>query len=50
MKPILKTARPRNPLALAARARHAGSHRRGAGAMRRRAERAWRAEMVRHAP
>ncbi|MBI3154794.1 MAG: hypothetical protein HYZ20_05250 [Burkholderiales bacterium] len=50
MKPIPKTARPRNPFAAPARARHAGAHRRSAGAMRQRAERGLRAELARRDP
>ncbi|HMQ73663.1 MAG TPA: hypothetical protein PKD25_14180 [Rubrivivax sp.] len=50
MKTILKPARPRNPFAPAARARHAGAQRRSAGGIRQRAERALRAELARHDP
>jgi hypothetical protein len=49
MKPILKSPKPRNPFAPAARARHAGAHRRSAGGQRQRADRAWRAELARSA-
>jgi hypothetical protein len=50
MKPIPKTAVPRNPYAPAARATHAGAHRRSAGAERQHAERVLRAELARNAP
>lgn len=45
MKITLRFPRPRNPLALAARARHAGAHRPGTGAMRQQGRRDLRRDL-----
>lgn len=46
----LKTLRPRNPVAFAARQRHGGSHRPGAGALRQRSRHELREEIARLHP
>jgi hypothetical protein len=50
MKLMLKTRKPRNPFATAARSRAAGAHRRSAGARRQQAKSALRAELSRPSP
>jgi hypothetical protein len=50
MKLILKTRKPRNPFAVAARSRAAGAHRPSASATRQRARRELRAELARPSP
>lgn len=50
MKLTLKTRKPRNPFAAAARSRMAGAHRRSASAIRQRAQRELRAELTRPSP
>lgn len=52
MKISLKTPKPRNPLARAARMRHAGSHRASGGSQRRQGLRALQRELneMKHSP
>lgn len=50
MKLILTPRKPRNPLALAARQRRAGAHRRCTSGQRQRAARELRAELARPRP
>lgn len=50
MKLILKSRKPRNPFAVAARSRAAGAHRRPAAAGRQQARRELRAELARPSP
>ncbi|MBX3607994.1 MAG: hypothetical protein KF788_22165 [Piscinibacter sp.] len=52
MKITLKTLAPRNPLAVAARLRHAGSHRPGQRRLRQEAQRVLRSELdrLKHSP
>ncbi len=51
MKLTLKTAaKPRNPFVMAASRRNAGSHRKGAGALRQQARRSLRLEIERAKP
>jgi hypothetical protein len=45
MTPIARTFKPRNPFAVAASRRRAGSHRPGVGALRRRMQRELRREL-----
>jgi hypothetical protein len=46
MKLMLKTRKPRNPFATAARSRAAGAHRPSAGALRQKAKSALRTELA----
>lgn len=50
MKLILKTCKPRNPFAMAARSRAAGAHRPSARAGRQQARRELRTELARPSP
>lgn len=50
MKLILKSVKPRNPYAMAAVRRKAGTHQRAAGARRQQAQRALRLEVERLKP
>jgi hypothetical protein len=50
MKPTLMPRKPRNPFAIAARSRAAGSHRRNGSGQRQRAARELRAELARSSP
>lgn len=50
MKLTLKTGKPRNPFAVAARSRAAGAHRRSASSQRQQARQALRAELARSSP